>query len=71
MFNFNFTSVYQGEISISVLSIEGREIKNLKFQKQDIECIQQIDLSNQATGTYLIQLQVDEFHLEQAIVINN
>ncbi len=70
LFNLDFSSTYIGEVSIKIFTFDGREIENMTLQKRDGAFAHQIDLLNQASGTYIIQLKAGEHRSSHQVIKN-
>jgi len=68
VFNLNYSSFYNGEVDINVLTIDGKIIDKLKIQKSETDFSYQIDLTTQDIGVYLIQFTAGEYHSNYRII---
>ncbi len=70
IFNFNFSSDYKGNINIKVFSIDGRLVEDLNSQKTTKNFTHQINLSNKASGIYIMNFEAGEYHSNHQIIKN-
>jgi hypothetical protein len=58
-----------GELLISVIAEQGKEISNIKSQKVTEHYKTEIDLSSEAKGVYFINLQIDKYSATRKIIL--
>ena len=58
----------KGAIQVSLTDMQGRQLKNWKFQKSSMSWQQSIDVSDIPTGNYIIQLNGNKIHEVQRFV---
>ena len=66
----NYSSPYTGDVSIKVLTIDGKQINEFQLQKNDNDFEHQIDLSSQASGVYFVQFAAGEYRSVHQIIKN-
>ena len=69
-FKLRFETPGEGELSIKVFNLEGREIFNRYFERFNGLYSETIDLSGQNEGLYLLEIQQDGKRLTRKIMIN-
>ena len=67
--NFDVSSIYKGEMSMQIVSLDGRVIENLKFKKDNEVFSYQLDFSNKASGIYVIYFEAGSHHSHHKILI--
>ncbi len=58
-----------GNLSVRIFNQDGRKIFDKEFVKADEKFFQQIDISNQSVGIYLISLYINRQFLSTKIII--
>ncbi len=69
MFTMELNNQQYGDLLISVLSMDGKELFNFRFQKNNEYFSGQIDLTRQPKGNYLIIIDVDNKYTVRKIII--
>jgi len=69
-FKVRFTTPIEGELSIKVSNLEGKEVFNRYFESFSGKYSESIDLSGQKEGMYLLEISQGQKRLTKKIVIN-
>ena len=69
-FNLRFNTANEGELSIKIYNLDGKEVFNRYFETYGGLYSETIDLSRQSEGVYLLEIQMDGKRLTRKIAIN-
>jgi hypothetical protein len=58
-----------GDLMIMVMTQDGKQVLNLKFEKTTEHFFGQIDLSGQPKGMYLINMLIDKYSAIKKVIV--
>ena len=69
LFTIEMDNDVTGELNISIITQEGKEIIRKKFEKSTEHFSVQIDFSDQAKGLYFINMMIENFNVTRKLVV--
>lgn len=69
IFTIEMNNQITGELTIKIITQEGKKVLNIKFKKTTVHFSRQIDLSRQAKGMYLIDIFIDKYNALVKVIV--